>query len=163
MELIMFAAIRKNRVARWAAIAIAINLVSLTGPFFAQLRSRKSVNLLIPAADVHPLLDHDTRKIVEYRVTNLDVEQVEVWAQWPRFDDLYGALGLNVVLFAWVLRLALVESKERPDNGQHEQGGRSRVRSSVECWHERPNNGQHEQGGSAESPHDGSSPGDIVD
>jgi hypothetical protein len=161
-EAILFGEIRNNRVARWAAIAIALNLVALTDQFFAQLRSFKSVTLLVPAADVQPLLDPDTGKLVQYEVTNLAVERVAVWAQWPKFEQMYGALGVNVVLFAWVLRLALVEFKERSRNGQHEPGGRSRVRSSVPCWHERSDNDQQEHGGSAESPPDGSSPGDVV-
>jgi hypothetical protein len=158
----LFKAIRNNRVARWAAIAIALNLMALPGPFFAQLRSSKSVTLWVPAADVHPYLNPDTGKVVNYEVTNVAVERVAVWAEWPKFEQLYGALGVNVVLFAWVFRLALVEFKQCSHNGQHERGGRSRVRSSVPQWNERLPNGQQEDGGSAESPPDGSSPGDIA-
>ena len=77
-------------------------------------------------------------------VTNVAVEQVAVWARWPKFEELYGALGLNLVLFAWMLRLAL--------DGQQERGGRSRVRSSIPYWHEGPDGGPQEPGDGGESP-----------
>jgi hypothetical protein len=108
----LFGAIRNNRVARWVAIAIALNLLVLMGQFIAQWRSSKSVTLWVPATDVHPYLNSDTGKVVEYKVTNVDVEQITVWTQKPKLEELYGALGLNIALFAWVLRLVLVKSKE---------------------------------------------------
>jgi hypothetical protein len=121
----MFRATKNNRVARWAAVAVALNALALTGSFFRQLESRKSVDLWVPAADVHPYLDPDTREVVNYKVTDVAVEEVSRWARWPKFEELYGALGLNIALFGWVIRLALVESNERARNSEHEHRGRA--------------------------------------
>jgi hypothetical protein len=98
--------------ARLAAIAIALNLLALIGRLSDHLRSRKSLDLWVPAADVHPYLNPDTREVVNYRVENVSVTEIVTRAGWTKFEDLYGALGLNAVLFAWMLRLLAIGKKE---------------------------------------------------
>jgi len=112
MEVTLFRVIRENRLARLAAIAIALNLLALIGQLPNHLRSRKSLDLWVPAADVHPYLNPDTREVVQYKVANVNVADVARAAGWPKFDDLYGVLGLNVVLFAWMLRLLAIGNEK---------------------------------------------------
>jgi hypothetical protein len=112
MEVTLFRVIRQNRMARLAAIAFALNLLALIGQLPNHLRSRKSLDLWVPAADVYPYLNADTHEVVEYKVANVNVTDVVRQAGWPKFDDLYGVLGLNAVLFAWMLRLLAIGKKE---------------------------------------------------
>lgn len=59
-------AVKDSRLARWAAIAIGLNTVALIGPICDQLRSAKTVTLVLPAADVGPMHDARTGKLVSY-------------------------------------------------------------------------------------------------
>ena len=102
-------AIKDSRLARWAAIAIAINALALLGPISDQLRSEKTVKLVIPAADVRPMHDAGTGKLVSYYVESIPVDEVAIWARWPTFGALYGAIGINIAFIAWMLRLAILE------------------------------------------------------
>jgi hypothetical protein len=104
-------AIRDSRLARWATIAIALNTLALTGPICNQLGSAKTVKLVIPAADVRPMHDATTGKLDSYYVESIPAEEVVIWARWPTFGTLYGVIGLNIALFAWMLRLAILEHR----------------------------------------------------
>ncbi len=104
-------AVKDSRLARWAVIAIGINIFALIGPICDQLRSAKTVKLIIPAADVRPMHEPGTGKLVSYYVESIPVDEVAIWARWPTFGALYGAIGVNIALFAWMLRLAVLEHK----------------------------------------------------
>jgi hypothetical protein len=104
-------AIKHNRLARWAAIAIALNTLQLIGPICDQLGSAKTVKLLIPAADVTPMHDAGTGELDSYYVESIPVDEVAIWARWPTFGTLYGVIGINIALFAWMLRLAILEHR----------------------------------------------------
>jgi hypothetical protein len=104
-------AIKDSRLARWAAVAIALNATGLIGPISDQLRSAKTVNLVIPAADVRPMHDPGTGKLVSYYVESIPVDKVAIWANWPTFGAFYGVIGVNIALFAWILRLAILEHR----------------------------------------------------
>jgi hypothetical protein len=103
--------IKDSRLARWATIAIAINVLGLIGATGNQLSSAKTVTLVIPASDVSPMHDAGTGKLVSYYVENIPVEKVAIWAKWPTFGNWYGAIGINIALFAWILRLAILEHR----------------------------------------------------
>ena len=104
-------AVKDSRLARWAVIAIGINILALIGPICDQLRSAKTVKLVIPATDVRPMHDPETGELVSYYVESIPVDEVAIWARWPRFGALYGAIGINTALFAWMLRLAILEHR----------------------------------------------------
>lgn len=104
-------AIKNSRLARWATIAIALNTLGLIGPIGDQLDSAKTAKFDIPAADVTPMHDATTGELVSYYVENIPVERVAIWAKWPTFGTLYGVIGINLALFAWILRLAILEHK----------------------------------------------------
>ena len=110
-QMFLSQAIKDSRLARWAFIAIAINTLALPGPICDQLRSAKTVRLILPAADVSPMHDPGTRELVYYYVESIPVDEVAIWARWPTFGALYGAIGINIALFAWMLRLAILEHK----------------------------------------------------
>ena len=65
--------IKDSRLARWATIAIAVNALGLIGPICDQLGSAKTVKLVIPAADVTPMHDAGTGKLVSYYVESIPV------------------------------------------------------------------------------------------
>jgi hypothetical protein len=69
------------------------------------------VELVIPAADVTHMHDAETGELVSYYVKSIPVDEVAIWAKWPTFGALYGAIGINIVLFAWMLRLAILEHR----------------------------------------------------
>ena len=75
------------------------------------MRSARTVKLVIPAADVTPLNDGETGELVSYYVESIPVDEVAIWARWPTFGAMYGVIGLNIALFAWILRLAVLEHK----------------------------------------------------
>ncbi len=104
-------AIKDSRIARWATIGIVINVLALPGAVFNQLKSSKTVKLVIPAADVTPLHNTDTGKLESYYVKAIPVDEVAIWARWPTFTGLYGAIGINLLLLVWILRLAIRQNK----------------------------------------------------
>jgi hypothetical protein len=75
------------------------------------LRSEKTVELVLPAGAVSPLHDSGTGKLDSYFVEGIPVDKVALWARWPTFGALYGAIGINIALIAWILRLAVLEHK----------------------------------------------------
>ena len=55
--------------------------------------------------------DTETGELVSYYVKSIPVDEVAIWARWPTFGTLYGAIGINIALFAWMLRLAVLEHR----------------------------------------------------
>jgi hypothetical protein len=112
-EATMWEAIKKHRLARWAAIAMAINALALAGVFPRQFSSSEKGWWLAPAASVRALCDPDTGKVVQYSVKDIPVDEIVSQAQWPDFGELDGAFGLNVALFGWLLWIAIADYRDR--------------------------------------------------
>ena len=103
--------IKRNRIARWAGFALALNALALVGVSLDYLRSRGSLDLWVPASEVSSYVDPMTRQIAEYHVSNVRVAEVAMRARWPHYANLYGALVVNLALAAWLLRIAILEHR----------------------------------------------------
>jgi len=109
----MFQAIKGNRVARWAAFALALNAWALVNVIFDHLRSDRTLNLFVPASDVQQYFDSNTRELAEYKVSNIRVEKIVERARWPNYGSLYGFFGVNLAFFLWLLRLGVIEYRRQ--------------------------------------------------
>jgi hypothetical protein len=108
----MFRAIKGNRVARWAAFALALNAWALVIVVFDHLRSDRTLDLFVPASDVQQYINPNTRELA-YRVSNVSVEKIVERARWPNYGSLYGVFGVNLAFAVWLLRLGVVESRRQ--------------------------------------------------
>lgn len=85
---------------------------------------------MIPAADVQPLENAETREVDCYYVKNIPVADVASWAMWPSFGTTYIVLGANIALFAWLLWLAVTGGECSTHELQQQQGDGDAVESA---------------------------------
>jgi hypothetical protein len=107
-----FRAVGQNRIARWAAIACAINSWFV---FTSALRAQAvphTLTLWPPASVVHAYVDPDTQRAVHYKVENVAASDLRTEAGWPDYRELGGVAAINMCLFAWLVRLAVVAQRQ---------------------------------------------------
>ena len=104
----------RSPIARWATVALAVNGLGLLNSVIRYPWAERSLTLWVPASDVQPYLDPDSRDVVRYEVKNVSVREFAKRAGWPDYLELCGLAGLNLALFAWLLRLVLAEQRQRP-------------------------------------------------
>jgi hypothetical protein len=104
----------RTRVGRWAVVALALNAWTLLIAVLHGLGAKHTVTLFPEAADVRPYLNPDTREVTMYKVENVSVEDVMRQSRWRDTGEVCGLAVLNIVLFAWLLRVALTEQRQAP-------------------------------------------------
>jgi hypothetical protein len=107
--------VKENRIAKWAAIAFAVNaFLCITGPLFDQLFRPRTAHLILPPSDVAPMCDPSTKKLKSYYVA-VPVEEVLPYPRSFGYRQQYELFGVNIALFAWLFSIAAKQHKREAD------------------------------------------------